>query len=34
MNYFNGYIGGVLFGFGLFTANVVVHALFHRSLIS
>lgn len=34
MIYINGVINGFLFGTGLFIANVLIHALFHRSVIS
>lgn len=33
MNYLTGVLNGFLFGIGLFLANVLVQALFHRALI-
>lgn len=33
MIYFNGYFGGLLFGLGIFTANIITIALFHRPLL-
>jgi len=34
MNYVNGFLNGVLFGLGIFVANILVEALFHRHLLS